>query len=189
MFYGNKNKLLTNSKPTPPDKFWKEWKAKVQGMHPKGIDVSVEEKRKKERKQKELDDRLEHEQREHNGSRSDDRFNESPVKPKSSDKQSEQNSSIAQKSMLELLAVEHVFRNNKYVDLDYLRNRAIQPVKEHLQPILKKGSGVPKEKISVTTSHLNNTTSISYPAMVGLPGDSHNVGSSLIDKRKLTSYA
>lgn len=29
MFYGNRSKLLANAKPTPPDKFWKEWKAKV----------------------------------------------------------------------------------------------------------------------------------------------------------------
>lgn len=191
MFYGNKGKLLANSKPTPPDKFWKEWKAKVQVMHPKGIDISAEERRTKLRKEKEREERLEHElsgaEHEHAGSDQNSPYNKNILKQSSYDKQ---NSSMAQKSMLELLAVEHVFRNNKNVDVGYLRNRAIAPIKEHLQPVLKKGSGSPKEKSSVTSakSSVNNTTSISYPAMVGLPGEHHDVGGSLIDKRKLTCY-
>ena len=174
-------------------------------MHPQGIDRSVHKKHEKERQKKESDERLERELEEilkydkvgrktikksASGSPTDKSYTEISKK----DYKTMKDASKAQKSMLELLAVEHVFRTKKDsinpADVQYLRKRAIAPVNEHIQSVLNS----PHEKggcevMSPTAKTTNGGGSgITYPALVGLSDGNHTqVGESLVDKRKLTT--
>lgn len=179
-------------------------------MHPKGIDMTVREKHDKlqkmkereERKQKDFEDEFKKSLLKSpgkagssadadnlSGSEAGSPYNKKSIDEKKKNYLTNENVSKAQKSMLELLAVEHVYRNNKNVDINYLRHRAIDPVREHVEPLLKKkGSQSPQSRLAshVTASAL---ASISYPVMVGLSDGHSGAGAALLDKRKLTTHA
>ena len=185
-------------------------------MHPKGIDTTVQARHEMLRKKKEQEEKVKQDFEEafqHEVSKSSKKSNgstdvDSPggsgagspfgskKDEKKKDYKSNKNASKAERSMLEMLAVEHVYRNNKNVDIQYLRRRALEPMKEHIESHLKKGTLSPHAKTSDTSggayspAKVSKHSSISYPAMVGMSSESHSgVGDALLDKRKLTNRA
>ncbi len=194
----------------------------VRQMHPQGIDVSINERKKREadaKEQRELE--LMNESTpfspKASGSASVNvtpvqkqlkhrlevlrHASTSPKNKKSTKSKPNNGSDIVEKSMIELLAVEHVMRNMKSVnraDEVYLRNRALSPVKNDIKNLSPIGSPKGKNTSEVVESEVSPPIEdiyekykidLSYPALVGLgPGSSYgSVGAAVMDKRKLTT--
>lgn len=189
-------------------------------MHPNGIDTTAQERQAKLKKLKEQEERVQHEfdeafhrEKEKKSPSKNNNFSKDADSPGGSgcgtsspykklkeerhntqrkkDYYSDKDASKAQKSMLELLAIEYVHRSNKNVDVEYLRRRAIDPVREHIGPLLRnKGSPNSPQNSSFSPQKSqapSQYSSISYPAMVGLSENHNGVGAQLLDKRKLSS--